>query len=127
MVDKERLRRELDEAVAAMTVTNAACEKYSNPEYTDEDLEQAQQNHEAAVEKWREATRHLKNAVERSREEAASKRFVVEICDDIGYTEDAFDYGELPEGLREMIAKDPGADSWSWADGEGGTWEAWGD
>ena len=56
--------------------------------------------------------------------EIEHKRFVVEIRDEIGYTKDAFDFGDLPVGLQRQIELAPGGEKWTYTDGEGGTWEA---
>jgi len=52
------------------------------------------------------------------------KKFIVEIYDEIGYTKDAFDLVELPDGLRSMIAVNPTASSWLFIDDDGSTFEA---
>jgi hypothetical protein len=57
-------------------------------------------------------------------EATTQKQFVVEIHDEIGYTKDLLDLAELPEGLRVLIVADPLADTWTWEDEDGGTWEA---
>ena len=56
--------------------------------------------------------------------EDSTDKYVVEIRDEIGYTKDAFDFVELPEGLRALIAATPDKDAWSYTDEDGATYEA---
>jgi hypothetical protein len=49
-------------------------------------------------------------------------RFHVEIADDIGYSEDYFDFEELPGPLRSEIENTPAKGTWVYDDGSGGTW-----
>jgi hypothetical protein len=65
-----------------------------------------------------DASRNGKDAMDET------KRFIVEINDEIGYTKDVFDLAELPAGLRTMIAQDHEAESWLFTDDDGSTFEA---
>ena len=63
MSDIAQMQKDVTEAIEEMIEANSREEEYSNPEYTEEAFIEAQQDHAAAVVRWREASHRLEQAL----------------------------------------------------------------